>query len=117
MVNSALITNGLGGNLITHGMGLIQDVQVPVVTPSPSGGSIVIPQAIMKAEMKLIVNHISAFKKTFAIITQHVDEIIKLPIKIRHVMLQIQVEVSELVLNTFTKGLSLDIREGGLELT
>jgi len=117
MVNSALITNGLGGNLITHGMGLIQDVQVPVVTPSPSGGAVVVPQAIMRAEMKLIVNHISTFKKIFTIITEHVDEIITLPIKIRHVMLQMNVAVSELVLNTFTKGLSLDIREGGLELS
>ena len=39
MTNSALITNGLGGNLVTHGMGLIQDVQAPVVTPRGTGGS------------------------------------------------------------------------------
>ncbi len=119
MVNSALITNGLGGNLVTHGMGLIQDVQVPVVTPvsSSGGSSIVVPQAIMRAEMKIIVQHISTFKKIFTIITEHVDEIITLPIKIRHVMLQMNVAVSELVLNTFTKGLSLDIREAGLELS
>ncbi len=119
MPNSGLITNGLGGNLVTHGLGLIQDVQVPVVTPvsSSGGGSVVVPQAIMRAEMLIKVEHIQTFKKTFAIITEHVNEIIKLPIIIKHVMLQMNIAVSELVLNTFTKGLSLDIREGGLELS
>ncbi len=116
---SNLILRGYGPNshIITRGFGPITvTIQPPALVPSPSGGAIVIPEAIVVAEIMIKVKHLQPFVRHFQIKVKHIEILTRLPIKIKRVILNVKTSVSELILESFIKGLHLNIKTSGLEL-
>lgn len=108
---------GLGGpNLVTHGFGPITVAPQIPVTQSGGGGSILVPEAVVLAEARVKVIHVQKTKKILPVITNHLDIVLRLPVKIRKVIFDVVSSISAVTLEAFSSGLSLNIRDSGIRI-
>lgn len=118
---SNLVTRGYGVNshIISRGYGPLTVTIIPVVpTVSRGGGgsSIVIPEALVVAEIRINIKHVPRFVRYFQVKTNHIELFEKLPIKIRHVILQLSARVLGMSVNSIIQGLSLKMTNEGLNI-
>jgi len=116
-MSSNLITHGLGGTLITHGMGGTSVIiQPPIIKQGTGGGAVLVPQAIVKGEILIKIEHLPIIKRLLKIETLHIEVLERLPIAIHRVFLNIATTVTELFIKSTSKGLSLNITAAGIDI-
>lgn len=120
MPNSGLVVGGMTGNLVTKGMGgvtIVVEQPIPVAAYRGGGSSgVTIPEAIVTAKALVKIKHVNPTISRFTILTQNLIVKSTIPIKIRKVAVSMKAIVAGIVVKSFVQGLSLSIRNEGIDI-
>lgn len=119
MPNSGLVVGGMTGNLVTKGMGGITIVvEQPVVVSRGTGGgsSLAIPQAIVVARALVKIKHVNPIISRFRVLTENLIVKSVIPVIIRKVSVSMKAIVAGFTVKSFIQGLSLKIRNEGIDI-